>query len=405
MNKNEGLYIQDLYYDSTSAPYGCLALPWWIREKKPVYWPRHNCLLEPLICGERVFSKLKDDIENAKHSVNIITWGFDPGMHLVRGKYGDGVKYGDLLKSVATRKPPVKVNLLVWHDDLLSQSKMKNIPGYYGAGHPAVGCYQKKEFYYQEHQEYNAQWFDDVNRNRSGEIEFRYRFVSFEFLKPSLAGEGMPIDIMKIASASYATHHQKMVLIDYEDPPNAIGYVMGHNSITDFWDTEEHIFQDVRRERFFNQEASKIVQEALKRESTARLREGNFSSASSPSMEKSSAFAKYINDHSYVAKPYQDVSCRVRGPILSDMNHNFCEAWMEGSRPGAMFFELLGVTMRPVINTATRRALGKATYYKDKEDWIENRKVLTWKSFVSPQWTHSAQLLRTQPEQGEKSIK
>jgi hypothetical protein len=62
----------------------------------------------------------------------------------------------------------------------------------------------------------------------------------------------------------YITHHQKMLLIDYETPKLAKGYVMGHNSINDFWDTKEHKFRDTRRERFYPMDHGKLQKKAWK---------------------------------------------------------------------------------------------------------------------------------------------
>jgi phosphatidylserine/phosphatidylglycerophosphate/cardiolipin synthase-like enzyme len=386
MDQNEKLYIQDLYYDSTSAPYGCLVLPWWVRENKEVYFPKHNCVIEPLICGEKTFKRIAQDLEKAKRSVDIITWGFDPGMVLVRGANAeDGVRYGDILKKIAKRdKSPVAVRLVVWHDDILSQSKMKNIPGYYGSNYPAVGCYLKKEFYSPEHQDYNAQWFSDVKSGAAGTIEFRIRMIPNE----------------------YATHHQKMMLIDYDEPESAIGYVMGHNSVTDFWDTEDHLFRDPRRERFFKYDAKKILNEADKRRGDISTTFGTDGRTGLPTvsyweteiLEKQEAARKYIEERTYVTKPYQDVSCRLRGPILCDLNHNFSQAWSESAPPSSFFFELIGVLLKPVFNRKTEASR------KDNEK-LKPRKEMTWKSFMLNEGIHSVQLLRTQPLHGEKSIK
>jgi len=408
MNENEKLYIQDLYYDAVSAPYGCLVLPWWVREKKEMYFPKHNCIVEPLICGERTFGRIAQDVRNAKRSVDIITWGFDPGMVLVRGAGAEnGVRYGDILKKIASREDsPVTVRIIVWHDDILSQSKMKNIPGYYGARYPAVGCYLKKEFYSPEHQDYNANWFSDVKSGNSGSIEFHVRMIPIKYLDSCLLGESKPSGYKVKIAELYATHHQKMMLIDYENPQDAIGYVMGHNSVTDFWDTEEHLFQDERRETFFKHNSRKIIEEAEKRRwdfsKAPRIdRETGlptFDYWSGEFSEKEEAAQKYIEDHTYVAKPYQDVSCRLRGPILHDLNHNFCQAWAESAKPSSFFFELIGVFLKPVMSR-------KSEASAEDNERLKARKELTWKSFKLNEGTHSVQLLRTQPLHGEKSIK
>ncbi|MRV74589.1 phospholipase [Duganella sp. FT92W] len=347
-------------------------------------------------------------MRNAKRSVDIITWGFDPGMVLMRGgEAEEGERYGDILKKIAGReKHPVTVRIIVWHDDVLSQSKMKNIPGYYGAQYPAVGCYMKKEFYGPEHQDYNADWFADVRSGNAGSIEFHVRMVPNKYLKPALVGECEPPGYMVKASELYATHHQKMMLIDYEDPQSAIGYVMGHNSVTDFWDTEEHLFRDSRRERFFKSDAKKIMNEACNRAGSIAVTAGTAGSNGLPSfgysdaelLQVSSAAQQYIDERSYVTKPYQDVSCRLRGPVLYDLNHNFCQAWAESAPPTSFFFEVIGVLLKPLLNRKTEASA------KDNEG-LKTRREISWKSFILDDGRHSVQLLRTQPLHGEKSIK
>ncbi|MGK5077894.1 hypothetical protein [Janthinobacterium sp. HLX7-2] len=265
MNDNAKLYIQTLSYNENAAPAQVLAQPWWVRTPQPVYSPRHSCHIEPLICGENVFKRIAADLDNATDSVDIITWGFDPGMVLVRGVAGElGTRYGDLLKTIAARKHnPVQVRLLVWHDDVLAQSQMKNIPGFYGTRFPAVGC-TGAGYYSKVHQEYNAAWFEEIRAGAIPNISFHVRLLDPALLKTSLQGESMPQGVVASVSSWYASHHQKMLLIDYEKPAQAIGYVMGHNSITDFWDTEAHLFRDPRRERFYREDPATEHNQAWK---------------------------------------------------------------------------------------------------------------------------------------------
>ena len=71
-----------------------------------------------------------------------------------------------------------------------------------------------------------------------------------------------------------------MVLVDYEDPENAVGFVMGHNMLDQYWDTDDHSYKP-------------------KTPSTGR---------NGPS-------------------PWQDISSYVTGPVLQYLNANFCQAW------------------------------------------------------------------------------
>lgn len=54
-----------------------------------------------------------------------------------------------------------------------------------------------------------------------------------------------------LALTFFASHHQKMVLVDYEDTANAVGFVMGHNMHRNYWDTSAHLYDDkaARRSR------------------------------------------------------------------------------------------------------------------------------------------------------------
>lgn len=219
MNANEKLYEQGLFYSSTEGPYQCLAVPWWVQTTYPTYYPRHNCELQPLHCGANVFRQISEDLKQAKHSVDIVTWGFDPGMVLRRGANAyKGQRYGDLLKEIATRKEnPVVVRLLVWHDDAAAEWMMKNIPGYYGTRFPAVGC-ALSGYYDQTHQSYNAEWFDEVRGGKFPNISFHVRSVAMDRFSEAIKGEHIPLHPAAHVSARFPAHHQKMLLIDYEHP-------------------------------------------------------------------------------------------------------------------------------------------------------------------------------------------
>ncbi|RML39162.1 Phospholipase D/transphosphatidylase [Pseudomonas syringae pv. ribicola] len=82
-----------------------------------------------------------------------------------------------------------------------------------------------------------------------------------------------------------ASHHQKSVLVDYE-LPSAVGFVMGHNSLDEYWDTDQH--------------------SALNRE------EGNKPEP-------------YLGPRGFL--PRQDISCMLSGPILHNVHQNFAIAW------------------------------------------------------------------------------
>lgn len=413
MDDNKDLYIQKLSYRDTGAPCQCLAQPWFIHAQHPIYQPRHACLIEPMNCGERVFGAIAADLKDAKHSVDIITWGFDPGMVLVReGTAEAGQRYGDLLKEIATRKEnPVKVRLLIWHDDVASQQKMNNMPSYYGRLYPAIGS-AACGFYSDAHQEFNAAWCDQVCSGALTNIHFHVRDVPGVHMIRALWDETLPDGLVLggtgLLTAMYPAHHQKMVLIDYEHPDVALGYVMGHNSITDFWDSEDHHYRDTRRERIYRKKEKELREDALGK----KLSHNDIAYGWGQTEEGRRARAKmvqsYIDNNSHIAKPYQDVSCRVRGPLLYDLNHNFCQAWQESTPPSALFTDICRVLPLPVVKAAVYgvRKISTAVSHNEMDPgFIERRAKILSNAFKVANGQHSAQLVRTQPMHGEKGAK
>ncbi|MFT3720844.1 hypothetical protein [Pseudorhodoferax sp.] len=51
---------------------------------------------------------------------------------------------------------------------------------------------------------------------------------------------------------AFPSHHQKTVLIDYEHPELAVGFVMGHNMHNNYWDTSDHHYDDAAGEPIRN---------------------------------------------------------------------------------------------------------------------------------------------------------
>ena len=413
MNSNAGLYDQELYYSKHSPPYQCLAQPWFVRAPHPVYYPRHGCAIEPLICGETVFKRIAHDLKRAKYSVDIITWGFDPGMVLVRGASGEaGQRYGDLLREIATRKDhPVTVRLLVWHDDVFAQNHANNNPGYYGTRFPSIGS-AEPGYYSESHQRFNSEWYAQVCANKIPNIHFHVRDVPTQFLDRSLLDESPPSGWKVEVGKRYASHHQKMVLIDYEEPAWAIGYVMGHNSITDFWDTERHLFRDPRRERFYTMDHAALQEAAWKEGRYYSPDVSGYTLTEREQADKERLVQSYIDRHSRISKPYQDVSCRLLGPILYDLNHNFCEAWGKSTRPSGIFEESCWLVMKATAAVSGRgHQLAALKVMKDRDSkaedigFIKSRQNISLRALSLPTGQHSVQLLRTQPLYGEKAVK
>ena len=86
----------------------------------------------------------------------------------------------------------------------------------------------------------------------------------------------------KATLSGYPSHHQKMVLVDHEDPKLAVGFVMGHNMLDAYWDTSAHSMQG-RPHR--------------------------------PDIGPNGV------------APREDFSSRITGPIIGDVFLNFAQAW------------------------------------------------------------------------------
>lgn len=233
--------------------------------KASLYPPRNGNLFTPYYSGEDIFKALYSSILNAKKTVDIIVWGFDPAMPLIRadGVWKLNTTYGNLLRSVG--KKGVKVRLLLWYNST-ANGNVEN----------AVG---KKMKYYvleikratAEATKYPELWFKDVEKGLYPNVEVGFRDIK----NHDIIDEDNRIG-KESASLSWPTDHQKTVTIDY-GYENAHGYLMGHNALTDYWDTVNMTHKDPKRE------LGKV--------------------------------------------PYHDFSLRIEGPCLHDLQHNFAQSW------------------------------------------------------------------------------
>ncbi|MEQ5843092.1 phosphatidylserine/phosphatidylglycerophosphate/cardiolipin synthase family protein [Paraburkholderia acidicola] len=295
-------------------------LPWFVQQTE--YDPRW-ATLRPLVNGEEAFGAVYDAIQAAKHSVDIICWGFQPSMYFRRGS-GGYKTIGELL--VKKGEEGVKVRLLCWHDDwYISQLSENNMPGYdaetwvkqiipdwaYNKWSTLISKdYQSNaERIYDTYWYYCANlnnvtmlgsWIDTAARKMKWFTHYPFTFSNVEFATRDftlderrenmwrlfLRGKDSERDTRTkiqnaVATAMLTpTHHQKTVLIDYEDPNLATGFVMGHNMLDQYWDKSDHSY---------------------KRNGPGVGRNG--------------------------LTPWQDLSSIVTGPILGDLNDNFCLAW------------------------------------------------------------------------------
>ncbi|WP_296229252.1 phospholipase D-like domain-containing protein [Ralstonia sp. UBA689] len=312
--------------------------------------------LQFFICGQKGFGAIAKDLRAAQSTVDIICWGFDPGMELEERSAGDwprGTTYGDLLEQTAKRG--VRVRLLVWFD-MLASTKQNNVPGYSDAkAGPFASPYDGRK-----RQNYCIRWWQEHLPNgqsgagRLANLQVVLRSVHKSDVDRLMAQEPKEEDkpdAMEDALFLFGTHHQKPILIDYahEGGSKAVGYVMGLNSITDFWDTTDHVLDDPRRQRW--------TEGAAKSEYDHEY-----------DTEKERSNAKY----SYT-KPYQDYACRVVGLALERLHQNFERGW-NAFAPAALRTHELG-SPPPKLARSSRSA------------------------------AYEVQIVRTQAAEREKSIK
>jgi phosphatidylserine/phosphatidylglycerophosphate/cardiolipin synthase-like enzyme len=292
----------------------------------------HNNKLSLHICGKEGFAAIAKDIQEAKGSIDLVCWGFDPGMELVRNGYNwpRAETYGDLL--IAAGRRGVQVRLLVWYS-YSGGKKQKHMPGHTHGTSPwrildsdvevrqidskrsvqlihehARDNRHKKEWNLSgdklaamAREEYCCSWYKAAFAGRLEGIKIRTRDGAAGSIARSLGQETRKPDAIEYGlEVGAGTHHQKPVLIDfaYGDGKKAVAYVMGLNSLTDYWDTPEHGVENPLRE----QGAAKTKQE----------------------------HAQGVKDafDFETLKPYRDYACRIEGGrALILIHENFERAW------------------------------------------------------------------------------
>ena len=249
---------------------------------------------EALINGEAAFGRLYKEIEAATRSVEIAIWGFQPSMFFKRD--GQSLCIGDLL--VKKAMDGVKVKVLAWSMLAKVQTFMEANLG------NAKSIMKKNSWQTQEQTYYDTLWYDVMEKKRS--INFRalentiYAKSPLQDFYQSSEKSNLIFEtrsakstifkhyhdkvslLQRLVLAVSATHHQKTVLIDYADPKLARGFVLEHNMLDNYWDSNAHL---------------------ASQEQVALPHQGRN------------------------AGPLQDVSSFVRGPILHAINSNFCQSW------------------------------------------------------------------------------
>ncbi|WP_448124105.1 phospholipase D-like domain-containing protein [Pseudomonas veronii] len=264
---------------------------WYVQRTE---YPPAMATYQPLINGEETFEAVHLAIAQAKKSIDIICWGFQPSMYFIRD--GKAPSIGKLLMDKA--KNGVEVRILGWEMPFNSAGAggEANLPGKGTLSINDRAMQSSSEEQYDE----DRRWFaecavsDDkaaqhvalklpvfvscgFDVKERAEIEHQVRRAR---LDPQVSRK------TRFTLAATATHHQKTVLVDFELPDRAVGFVMGHNMLDEYWDTNAH-----------------------------------------SALNRSGANKPAPNMGPRGKTPRQDISSRVSGPILEALHNNFAKAW------------------------------------------------------------------------------
>lgn len=307
LKRNETVHIDELSCKATST------VQWFLENRNKTHPVTHNNRLEVFVCGEKAFADIAARIRAARHSIDLCCWGFDPGMELERssGIWPRGETYGDLL--IAAGKRHVRVRLLIWYSKIGSPAAL-NMPGhshgtdpwrYVSGSNEATQIGAKRSVSLIQanlrtpkltlmtsgapsratgsthsvtseslsglaREEYCHSWYKAAFAGLLQGISIRTRAGESESIEKSLANEKYQpgglgkLEAERTGMTRIGTHHQKTILIDYdfEEGAHAVGYVKGLNSVTDYWDSEDHLIEDTRRESGDKRESAEVVQVA-----------------------------------------------------------------------------------------------------------------------------------------------
>ncbi len=282
----------------------CTATPPWFVACSE-YQP-HEGTFKLLINGEAAFKAVYEAIEKAEKSVCIICWGFQPSMYFVRD--GKSLMIGDLLERKARKG--VRVRVLSWAFQL-GDSGLVNVTGIKAGlgesntpGRWNIAISDKPDTSTDKQQAFDERWYRIYDMKQSYAGEFNRAVLR-------KIGDEFPMDMLTFTSRSYngddkklvashqyqdkglaqetkstlsgyPSHHQKMVLVDHENPKLAVGFVMGHNMLDAYWDTNTHSM-------------------------------------------KGRPHKPDVGPNGIA--PREDFSSRVTGPIIGDVFLNFAQAW------------------------------------------------------------------------------
>jgi len=297
----------------------CKLTPPWFLDRSEYEPDQGSCKL--LINGKEAFGEVYKAIAAAKKSVCIICWGFQPSMFFIRD--GKSLSIGQLLEKKAAEGVIVRVLCWAFKFDLampflLMPSRPVNVAGFpYGLdesnnpGRWDNRIYDMPASSTERQHAYDVAWYDrydedqevgDVIAKKIEKILGSKRAKNLIFI-----GRGFDrVDRAKLAGKDYddkgvtkttraalsaaPSHHQKMVLVDYELPYEATAFVMGHNMLDGYWDDNKH--------------------SALPR---------TLYHTGKPDPQPNVVANGKV--------PLHDFSTRITGPLIAGAFHNFADAW------------------------------------------------------------------------------
>jgi phosphatidylserine/phosphatidylglycerophosphate/cardiolipin synthase-like enzyme len=308
--------VTPIALNQTSSANACL--PWFVNiadDGKSSEFRPLPCSYKPLVNGQEAFGTLYDAIVAAQHSIDIICWGFQPSMYFKRDG-GKSLRIGDLLIERATHG--IRIRLLCWLDSAwIAQLSEQETPEYntmrfMTQNEDAQQRAYDRSWYFRARQPRGARrsteapagskMYPQLAANvwpllgtqslKDIGIEVAMRDFSlrdrWEIMHREALQRGADTGPTLATIGSFGTepsHHQKMILVDYEAPERAVGFVMGHNMLDAYWDDDSH------------------------------------------------SHLKKSPDHGRNGEtPRQDMSAMVTGPILEHLNVNFCRAWQRSTK-------------------------------------------------------------------------
>ncbi len=344
------------------------ATPSWIPEKTK--YPMSLFAYAPLVNGEQTFKAVAEAIQKAQKSIDIITWGFQPSMYFERDiciNKDRLLNIGQLLEQKANEG--VQVRVLVWFDDI-GKLFEKSFPGwgqkanYSSRQGPDFSVYgEKLDYQTAEQYQFDIEWNRKVQYGLIKNLSVRTRRISMstvgsrlndvtELTNHQFSSQEAELSFRWAALAAGSTHHQKAVLIDYEDPELAIGFVMGHNMHSEYWDQDAH--------------------------SILRHKDTSWLGRDGPTA-------------------WQDTSNCVYGEILHDLNDNFAVAWEDCEG----FFTINSDGKKLI---AQRKSLTRCDFTPTPQQLKALNARYSFLANNNPLLPTSGKICRTQPQYNEYDI-